>query len=415
MSPFHVMAKPVGPVCNLECEYCYYLRKDRLYPPGERFRMDDARLDRFVRQYIAANPGPHVDFAWQGGEPTLMGLDFFRRVVELERRYLPAGWTCANALQTNGTLLDPEWCDFLRREGFLVGISLDGPAALHDRYRLDKRGRPTHATVVHGLHLLREHEVEFNVLCAVHAANAGHPLEVYDFFRSEGIRWLQFIPIVERDADGGTTARSVSGEAYGEFLTTVFDRWVRNDVGGVFVQLFEECARVWAGLPAGLCVLRETCGLGLALEHNGDLYACDHFVLPTHRRGNIGETPLGELVADPAQRAFGQAKRDALPAMCRRCDVRFICNGGCPKDRFLCTPDGEAGLNALCAGYLRFFRHAAPYMRRIADLWRRGLAPAAIMAALRDDEAARWRAAGRNDPCPCGSGRKYKHCCLDRR
>ena len=409
------MAKPIGPLCNLDCSYCYYLGKERLYPRGERFRMDDAMLERFVHQYIAANPGPHVDFAWQGGEPTLLGLDFFRRVVELQRRHMPAGWTCSNALQTNGTLLDREWGVFLREHGFLVGISMDGPPEIHDHYRLDKQGRPTHAAVLRGLRLLQRHDVEYNVLCTVHAANARRPLEVYRFFRSEGVRWLQFIPIVERAPDGTVTDRSVSGEGYGDCLVAVFDEWVRHDVGRVFVQIFEECATVWAGLPASLCVLRETCGSALAIEHNGDVYACDHFVLPQYRLGNIGVSDLGALVRTQAQVSFGEAKRDSLPQLCRTCDVLFICRGGCPKDRFATSADGAGGLNHLCAGYRRFFRHVDPYMRRMVELWRRDLPPAAIMGEIRAGEEARWRAVGRNDPCPCGSGRKYKHCCLDRR
>ena len=409
------MAKPIGPLCNLACSYCYYLDKEGLYPAGERFRMADAVLERFVRQYIAANPGPQVDFAWQGGEPTLMGIDFFRRVVALQRRYLPSGWTCHNALQTNGTLLDDAWGVFLREHQFLVGISIDGPPGVHDCYRQDKGGRPTHAAVLRGLHQLQRHGVEHNVLCTVHAANAAHAREVYRFFRSEGVRWLQFIPIVERAGDGTVTDRSVSGEGYGDFLVAVFEEWVRHDVGTVYVQMFEECAAIWAGLPASLCVLRETCGSALAMEHDGELYACDHFVQPAYRLGNIGVTDLGDLVAAPAQVAFGAAKRDALPRLCRECEVRFACHGGCPKDRLATTPDGERGLNHLCAGYRRFFQHVDPYMRRMVALWRQGAAPAAIMGELRAAEWAERRAVGRNEPCPCGSGRKFKHCCLGQR
>lgn len=414
MLPFHVMTKPIGPVCNLDCAYCYYLRKDALFAAGEDFRMSAEVLEGFVHDYIAAHPGPHVDFAWQGGEPTLMGLDFFRRAVALQKRYLPGGWTCANALQTNGTLLDEDWGTFLREEGFLVGISMDGPAELHDVYRLDKRGRPTHAAVLRGLRLLQRLGVEHNVLCTVHRGNACHPLEVYRFFREAGVTWLQFIPIVERSGEAGVSERSVDADQYGTFLCSIFDEWIRHDVGSVFVQIFEEAARVWAGMPASLCVLQETCGRGLVIEHNGDVYACDHFVAPEHRRGNVADGDLAAMVESPEQRAFGQAKRDALPRVCRRCEVRFLCHGGCPKERFIRSADGEPGLSYLCPGHRRFFRHAAPQLRLLADIWRQGRAPAEVMTQVALDDAARWRAVGRNDPCPCGSGLKFKRCCLGR-
>ncbi len=412
--PFHVLAKPIGPVCNLDCAYCYYLRKDALYAPGEDFRMGADLLERYVRDYIAASPGPRVDFAWQGGEPTLMGLPFFRRLVELQQRLLPPGVRCTNALQTNGTLLDEEWCAFLREHDFLLGISLDGPEALHDRYRRDKRDGGTAAAVLRGLGLLRAHGIPHNVLCAVSQANVAHPLEVYRFFRQLEVEWLQFIPIVERVGATGVSERSVPAAAYGEFLCAVFDEWVRHDVGRIFVQIFEECARVWADLPATLCVLQETCGHSLAMEHNGDVYACDHFVVPEHRLGNITTDTFQAMLTTPRQRTFGEAKRDALPSTCRRCPVRFVCNGGCPKDRFATTPDGEPGLNYLCPSFRTFFSHIDPYMRRLVSLWRRGLPPASLMERLRQEEEARRGGTGRNAPCPCGSGRKYKHCCLGR-
>ena len=415
MSPakhaIQVVTKPIGPVCNLDCEYCFYLAKKDLYPGGEHFRMTDEVLDTYVSQLIAAQPGPDVQFTWQGGEPTMMGLDFFRRVVELQQRHVPEGWRCTNALQTNGTLLDAQWGEFLAEHGFLVGISIDGPAWIHDRFRVDRKGAPTHERVMAGLHTLREHGVDHNVLCVVNALNSQHPLEVYRFFRDEGVDWLQLIPIVERDGERGISDRSVTGEAWGEFLVVLFDEWVRNDIGSIFVQLFEECVRMWLGHPATLCVHAETCGFGLAMEHNGDLFSCDHYVDPAHLLGNISETPLRELADRPEQVTFGLDKRDALPRLCRECDVRFACNGGCPKDRFALTPDGEDGLNVLCAGYARFFRHVDPYMRRLADDYRRGVPAASIMVELAEEEAARFRNAGRNDPCPCGSGRKHKHCC----
>ncbi len=405
------MVKPIGPVCNLNCAYCYYLRKDGLQPPGHDFRMTEHVVERLIRAHIAASPGPHVDFAWQGGEPTLMGIDFFAHVVALQQRHLPPGWTCANALQTNGTLLDPQWCAFLKKHGFLVGLSMDGPAALHDRYRVDKRGRPTQAAVVRGLRLLQQHGVEHNVLCVVHAGNASHPLDVYRYLRGLGVTWLQFIPLVEPVGADGVSPRSVAPEAFGAFLAEVFDEWVRHDVGRVFVQLFEECAAVWSGLPASLCTLQETCGRALVVEHNGDVYACDHFVLPAYRRGNVLDASLETLADAPEQLRFGEAKRTRLPQACRECDVRFICQGGCPKDRFAHSADGEPGLNYLCAGYRHFFHHVDPALRRIVALIRDGGEPSRIMAQLRR-EGGQAHVVGRNDPCPCGSGRKYKHCCM---
>lgn len=412
---FHVMTKPIGPICNLDCAYCYYLEKEHLYPGTQSFRMSDALLESYVRQYIEANPGPEVHFAWQGGEPTLMGLDFFRRVVELQKKYLPRGWTCTNALQTNGTLLTPEWCTFLRENGFLIGISIDGPAHLHDLYRLDKGQRPTHGKVMRGLRLLQEHRVEHNVLCVVNSANSEHPLEVYNFFKGAGVRWIQFIPAVERVGEHDVTERSVRPDQWGVFLTTIFDEWVRNDIGKIYVQTFEEAIRGEAGIPGGLCVFQETCGDAVAMEHNGDVYSCDHFVLPEFRLGNIEETPLRDLLSLPRQTAFGEAKRDTLPEYCKQCEVLSLCHGECPKNRFIETPDGEPGLNYLCAGYRRFFNHVRPYARRILALLQAGRPAAQLMTELQAEETAKWRSAGRNDPCPCGSGRKYKRCCWDLR
>ncbi|MDY7041834.1 MAG: anaerobic sulfatase maturase, partial [Chloroflexota bacterium] len=312
------MAKPRGAICNLDCEYCFYLSKKALYPDGS-FRMSDEVLETYVRQYIEAQGVPEANFAWQGGEPTLMGLDFFRRAVAYQDKYRKPGMRIENALQTNGTLLDDEWCRFFKEHGFLVGISLDGPRALHDVYRKDKGGAPTFDRVMKGLSLLRKHEVDFNILACVSAANVEHPLEVYRFLRDEaGAEFIQFIPIVERQDDTGfqessrLTSRSISGEQYGEFLIAVFDEWVRCDVGRVFVQMFDTALGHWLGAPGGLCVFAETCGLALAMEHNGDLYACDHFVEPRHYLGNVTERPMVELVASPQQRQFGLAKRESL-------------------------------------------------------------------------------------------------------
>ncbi len=378
--PVHVTVKPIGPICNLKCEYCYYLDKETLYPPGESFLMSDSLLENYIRQHLEAQLGPEVVFAWQGGEPTLVGIDFFRKVVSLEKRYLPAGWQCTNALQTNGTMLNDEWCEFFKENGFLIGISLDGPAELHDRYRVDKGQRPTHAKVVRGLELLQRHEIDYNVLCVVDNVNSRYPLEVYRFFKDIGVTWLQFIPLVEREKSGGVSPRSVAAGDYGRFLASIFDEWVREDVGTVFIQTFEECVRVWFGLPANLCTFNERCGRAVALEHNGDLFACDHFVQPEFKLGNINLVPLRELVESPRQRQFGFSKQAALPKYCRECDVRFMCNGGCPKDRFITAPDGEKGLSYLCEGYHYFFKHVEPHMRRMKEMWQKGIPLQTIMA-----------------------------------
>jgi uncharacterized protein len=416
---FHVMLKPCGPVCNLGCSYCYYLSKERLYPDGH-FCMTGELLETFTRQYIEAQRVPEVTFGWQGGEPTLVGLDFFRLAVELQQKVRRPGTVVRNAVQTNGTLLNDEWCRFFQEHGFLVGLSLDGPRELHDAYRVDKRGQPTFHRAMAGLALLKQHGVEFNVLTTVHAANAGHPLDVYRFLRDEvGARFIQFIPIVQRDNETGfqegerVTERSVTGRQYGDFLIAVFDEWVRRDVGRVFVQIFDVALATWVGQRPGLCVFEETCGTALVLEHNGDLYACDHFVEPQCRLGNVLETPLVELVGSEQQRRFGLAKRDALPRACRECAVRFVCHGGCPKNRVARTPDGEPGLNYLCEGYKAFFAHVDRPMRMMRAELRAGRPPANVMLALAREEAELQRRLAhvrRNDPCPCGSGLKFKHC-----
>ncbi len=421
---FHVMVKPRGPVCNLDCAYCYYLVKEKLYP-GSDFRMSDAVLESFTRQYIEAQQIPEVTFGWQGGEPLLMGVEFFERAIALQERYRRPGMRIINTLQTNGTLVDETWSAFFKAHNFLVGLSLDGPQAMHDAYRRDKGGAPTWERVMRARDLFQKHGVEYNVLCTVHQANAGRPLEVYRFFRDEvGAQFVQFIPIVRRDNETGyqegetLTAHSVTAQQYGDFLSGVFDEWVRRDVGRVYVQLFDVALAAWMGERPGLCVFEPTCGLGLAMEHNGDLYACDHFVEPRYRLGNIVETPLVELVASEAQRAFGQAKRDALPQQCRDCAVRFVCNGGCPKNRIAVTSEGEPGLNYLCAGYKAFFAHIDRPMRMMVEELRQRRAPANVMQRLAQEEAelaARFAQARRNDPCPCGSGKKFKHCHGDKK
>ena len=395
LSPFHVMAKPIGPICNLDCKYCFYLEKESLYPGNHSWSMSDELLESYIRQYISAQAASVITFAWQGGEPTLLGLDFFRKVVALEQRHAN-GKQIANAFQTNGVLLDDSWGDFFAENRFLVGLAIDGPRELHDCYRVNKGGRPTFDSVMTGVGYLKKHGVEFNTLTVVNRKNSYHPLEVYRFLREAGSGYMQFIPIVERTASApgpdGLRLISSSSKAsaevsewsveplqFGKFLCAIFDEWVRTDVGRYFVQVFDVALESWYGMPQGLCVFRETCGSALALEHSGDLYSCDHFVYPENLLGNIMEAPLESLAGSAQQLQFGVAKRDSLPRYCRECDVRFACNGECPKHRFLQTPDGESGLNYLCAGYKLFFHHIDPYMQFMASELQNGRAPANVM------------------------------------
>lgn len=385
MKPFHIMLKPRGAICNLDCSYCYYLSKEELYL-GSSFRMTDEVLEEFTRQYIQAQPVPEVVFGWQGGEPLLMGLDFFRRAVALQKKYGKPGMQVLNTLQTNGIPLDDEWCRFFREEGFLVGLSLDGPAPLHAAYRVDKGGKPTFDAVMTGLALLRRHQVEFNILTTVHAANAEHPLEVYRFLRDEvETTFIQFIPIVQRKNETGyqegteVTERSVTGRRYGDFLKAIFDEWVCKDVGKLYVQIFDVTLANWVGHPGGICIFDESCGQAMALEHNGDLYACDHYVEPRYRIGNIRTESLSVLVNSEVQKTFGSAKKTTLPAYCRACEFQRLCNGGCPKNRILKTPDGEEGLNYLCEGYRSFFGHVGPALKWMAEALQQRSPPAGIM------------------------------------
>ncbi len=409
---FHVMAKPTGAICNLDCEYCFFLSKDQLYPDSA-FRMDPAVHAAYVSQLLAAHSqADEVVVAFQGGEPTLMGLDFMRRTLELEEQFRRPGQRVLNTLQTNGTLLDDDWGAFLKEHGFLVGLSIDGPREMHDAYRVDKGGKPTFDRVLRGLGVLQRHGVEWNALTTINAANGDHGREVYAFLRDElGAQYIQLIPIVERVtaeqlplAETGwgrrsgerplyrqegdlVTHRTVGAEQFGQFLVDVFEEWARHDVGDVFVQMFDTALAHWMGMDQmGMCVHARTCGSALALEHNGDLYSCDHYVEEKYLLGNIrGDRTLLQLAVSPQQQAFGQAKSTTLPAYCLQCDVRFACNGGCPKDRFLTTPDGEPGLHYLCAGYQRFFRHVDEPMRVMATLLQQG----SDASGIRDWYAAR--------------------------
>jgi len=403
ISAFHVMTKPIGPICNLDCTYCFYLEKEKLFPSNENFRMKDEVLEHYIRQYIESQNVPEISFAWQGGEPTLLGVNYFRRIVELQSKYAN-GKRIQNALQTNGTLLTDEWCEFLLANQFLVGLSIDGPARLHDAYRVTKKGGGSYAKVISGLRLLKKHGVEFNTLTVVNRANSKHPLDVYRFLRDIGSGFIQFIPLVERlpdaeakalDLDLATPPRldgsaasaprlpvtewSVEPKQYGIFLCTIFDEWVKKDVGKTFVQIFDVTLGNWVGQGGGLCVFSEKCGTAMAMEHNGDVYSCDHFVYPHYKLGNIMHQSLGDMVSSEFQRQFGEDKKSTLPQYCLTCDVRHLCHGECPKHRFIQTPDGEAGLNYFCAAYKQFFAHSRPAMLEMADLLRQRRPPTDIM------------------------------------
>jgi uncharacterized protein len=427
---FHLLAKPSGSTCNIDCKYCFFLSKEALYP-DEKHRMSDATLAAYIRQLMESHRLPEVTVAWQGGEPTLMGLDFFRKAVALVEQYRRPGQRVEQTFQTNGVALDDEWCAFFKDNDFLVGLSVDGPRDLHDAYRVTRGGKGTFDLVMNGWQCLRRHGVEFNILCTVNAANQAHGRRVYQFFRDElGATWMQFIPVVERatpetlrianlgwserprekrllytQSGSLVTERSVGGAQYGQFLVDIFEEWVRRDVGRVYVQLFDVTLEAWFG-GYKLCIHAPTCGYGPALEYNGDLYACDHFVEPGFKLGNIHEVHMLELVASAGQRKFGQDKWDTLTRQCRECTVRPLCNGGCPKDRFVQSTTGEPGHNYLCEGLFRFFTHTRPAMQRMGELFSQGHAPAEVMSWMAAEDARR----GPYGRCTCGSGRKLRFC-----
>jgi len=400
----HVVAKPIGPVCNLDCAYCFYLEKQALFGPNEQYRMSDEVLSSFIANYISNQPTPVVEFVWQGGEPTLLGIDFFKRVVELQKPYTGRK-TITNALQTNGTLLNDEFCSFLKEQNFMVGISLDGPQDIHDRYRVDRAGKGTFDRVVRGLRLLQKHGVEYNVLASVARETARRPLDVYNFLKDEGVEFIQFAPIVERLPDeksrkhglrlagpaalyreepqAEVTPWTVIPEDYGDFLIAVYEEWVRNDVGRVFIMNFEWALNAWIGNPSPVCVHAAQCGGSLVLEHNGEVYACDHFVYPQFRLGNVITHALPVLAEQSRNSGFGVAKETALPLRCRECDVLTACRGGCPKHRFSLTVNDEPGLHYLCAGYGKFFRHIRKYQRAMAQLLENGLPVSLVMDAVK--------------------------------
>jgi uncharacterized protein len=400
---FQVFVKPVGALCNLDCRYCYYVSKYTVAGGVDALCMQDSLLEEYIARHIEASSGPTITFSWHGGEPTLLGLDYFRKIVALQRKHQPLNKQIFNGIQTNGLLLNEEWCRFLSSERFGVGLSLDGPAERHDGYRVTRGGEPTHRQVVRAFDLLKRSGVTCDILCAVHDKNVLHPLQVYQYFKEIGGRYIGFLPIVETIAgsDAQIAPYSVPPDAYGEFLCAIFDEWSRKDIGRVSVQIFEEAIRPLQGSEHSLCIFRKTCGNIPVIEHDGDFFCCDHFVDEAHRLGNIRETPFGELLGSRELKLFGEAKQNTLPRCCRQCAVLDMCNGGCLKDRFLKTPEGEPGLNYLCSGYKRFFTHCRPFFLKII----------AASKARRPRESN----PGRNDPCPCGSGKKYKKCCEHRR
>lgn len=382
------MSKPTGAACNLNCKYCFYLEKSALYPRGSMETMSDEVLEAHICQTFESQPGPRVTLAWQGGEPTLMGLDFFRRAVAFEKMFTRPGVQVERTIQTNGLLLDKEWCRFLHDNGFLVGLSMDGPGEMHDAWRRDHRGAGTFDKVLKAVRLLQQNQVEFNILATVNAANADHPLEVYHFFRDEVMAgYVQFIPIVVRDPNSktGVTESSVGALQYGKFLSVIFDEWVSRDVGKMFILNFDFSLANWLGSPS-TCIFSPECGNALALERNGDLYSCDHFVNPENLLGNILKTPMRELVDSEQQRRFGRDKLAKLPQYCRKCPVFFACYGECPKNRFIKTPDGKGRLNYLCEGYKHFFMHVDPKMKAMAKLLLEGRYADEIMESPQPQE-----------------------------
>lgn len=401
-SPLYLLAKPAGSRCNLACKYCYYLEKSLLFEKHSPQVMDDALLEKFIHDYIGAQTTQEVLFTWHGGEPLMRPLQFYKKAVALQRKYA-AGRRIDNCLQTNGTLLTEEWCRFFKEQGWLVGVSVDGTQEMHDAYRRAKGGGPSHHKVMQGIRLLQKHGVEWNALAVVNDLNAGHPKEFYRFFKEIGCRFIQFTPIVERllphadgrqlaaveeEGTGGMMPFSVSPEQWGDFLIGIFDEWVKEDVGEYFVQLFDATLANWMGVQPGICTLARTCGHAGAIEWNGDVFACDHFVFPQYRLGNLREKSLVEMMYSPQQREFGRAKQTALPRQCRECRWLFACNGECPKNRFARTADGEKGLNFLCSGYRRFFEHVAPYMDWMKRELMANRPPAGIVDLLRNDPRA---------------------------
>ena len=397
--PLYVMLKPAGAHCNLACKYCYYLEKNNLYQNSHRHLMSDEILEQFTREYIEAQTMPQVLFTWHGGEPLMRSIDFYKKALELQKKYAH-GKQIDNVIQTNGTLLTDEWCEFFAKNHWLVGISIDGPQEYHDHYRVTPAGKPSWEKVMQGISLLKKHRVEWNAMAVVNAYNAEHPLEFYHFFRDNGCQYLQFTPIVERlteHEDGRTLASladdreipladaSVTPQQWGNFLCTIFDDWVRHDVGKTFVEIFDCTLANWMGVLPGICAYSKECGHAGVMEHNGDVYSCDHFVFPEYKLGNIREQSLIDMLYGEKQQAFSRLKHTSLPRQCKECDMEFACHGECPKNRFEKDKYGEPGLNYLCQGYYQYYSHVAPYM----DFMKRELLaqrpPANIMNVLKNN------------------------------
>ena len=374
--PLYVMLKPAGAHCNLACKYCYYLEKNKLYPTAQRHLMSDEMLEQFTREYIEAQTMNQVLFTWHGGEPLLRSIDFYRKALSLQQKYA-GGRRIDNVIQTNGTLLTDEWCEFFAQNHWLVGISIDGPQPDHDHYRLTAAGKPSWKKVMQGIKLLKKHGVEWNAMAVVNAYNANHPMEFYRFFKENGCQFLQFTPIVERQTrheDGRTLASladkneiplseaSVAPEQWGYFLCAIFDEWVRKDVGKIFVEIFDCTLANWMGISPGICAYSKECGHAGVMEHNGDVYSCDHFVFPEYKLGNIRDHSLIDMLYGEQQQEFNRLKHSSLPRQCKECDMEFACHGECPKNRFMKDKYGDSGLNYLCPGYYHYYQHVAPYM-----------------------------------------------------
>lgn len=398
--PLYIMTKPVGAICNLACDYCYYLEKSKLYQESPKHIMSDELLEKFIKEYIESQTMPQVLFTWHGGETLMRPLSFYQKVMELQRKYA-RGRTIDNCIQTNGTLLNDEWCRFFHDNNWLVGVSIDGPQEFHDEYRKNKQGKPSFMKVMQGINLLNKHRVEWNALAVVNDFNADYPLDFYHFFKEIGCRYIQFTPIVERifrHDDGRHLAAveegdnekladfSVTPEQWGNFLCTIFDEWVKNDVGEYFIQLFDATLANWVGEQPGVCSLAKTCGHAGVMEFNGDVYSCDHFVFPQYKLGNVYSKTLVEMMYSDKQQQFGRNKFDSLPSQCKECQYLFACNGECPKNRFCKTASGEPGLNYLCKGYYQYFDHVAPYMDFMKKELLAERAPANIMEAIRKGE-----------------------------
>jgi len=380
--PYVIVTKPIGAICNLNCEYCFYLDKKKLYPDAKNFHMNIDTLEKYIKEYIN-QCAEEITFIWQGGEPTLLGITFFEKVLYFQGKY-KGNKKILNTFQTNGLLINDDWAAFLKEYNFLIGFSLDGPEFIQNKYRKYYDGRGSFKDVMKGLKVLQKHNVDYNILTCVNRFNAKYSKDVYTFLKDEsGTIYFQFIPIVEKDSENTVTEYSVNALDYGDFLKQIFNKWVERDIGKISVQIFDVVFNIYAGLGPSLCIFQESCGYALALEHNGDVYSCDHFVSPDYLLGNINKSSVKEIVYSEKQRLFGDAKKKYLPDYCVQCPVKFLCNGGCPKNRFIRTPDGQNGLNYLCEGYKNFFSYVSPYMQFIASEYKKGVHASQMMKYIR--------------------------------